>query len=40
MWILQMTFWVNKEAVHETITDTLIFIKHSIKIAIALINTS
>lgn len=38
--ILQMTFWINKEAMHETIADPLIFIIHSIKIVIALFNTS
>lgn len=38
--ILQMTFWINKEAMHETIADPLIFITHSIKIVIALFNTS
>lgn len=40
MWILEMTTWVDREAVHENRDDTLTLKKHNLKIGTEFINTS
>lgn len=40
MWILEMIFSVDREAVHENRDDTLIFKKHNLKTVTEFINTS